>query len=278
MRIVGKSYDEERVLYNLKDSRVVNCKFGGPKDGESALKESRNVVLDNCKFSMRYPLWHSNKFSLLNSSFDVNTRAPIWYAKEGKIDNCKLDGVKMLRECKNIKISNTKINSIEFSWRCKDVDVKKSSIVTEYGFFESSNVHLNNVNFKGKYSFQYNKNLVIENSTLTTKDAFWHAKNVTVKNSTIIGEYLGWFSDGLTLINCKIKGIQPLCYCKNLKLVNCTMEGCNLAFEYSDVDATIKGYVKSIKNVKSGTIKVDRVGKVIKEDSIMKLEGKIITK
>ncbi|MBP3491017.1 DUF3737 family protein, partial [bacterium] len=80
---------------------------------------------------------------------------------------------------------------------------------------------------------------------------------------------------GLTLIDCKIIGTQPLCYCKDLKLINCTMEGADFAFEYSDVEADIKGDVISIKNPKSGTITVDSVGEVIFGDAVMECSGKV---
>ena len=29
--------DEERALYHITDSNIVNCRFDGPKDGESAI-------------------------------------------------------------------------------------------------------------------------------------------------------------------------------------------------------------------------------------------------
>ena len=54
------------------------------------------------------------------------------------------------------------------------------------------------------------------------------------------------------------------------------MEGCDLAFEYSEVEADIKGNVDSIKNPKSGTITVDSVGEIINEDSIMEVNGKVV--
>ena len=126
-----------------------------------------------------------------------------------------------------------------------------------------------------KYSFQYMKNLHITNSNLDTKDAFWHSKNIIVENSVVKGEYLGWFSENLTLINCKVIGTQPLCYCKNLKLINCEMEDTDLSFEYSDVEADIKGHIISVKNPKSGTITADSVGEIIKEDAVMKCDGKV---
>ncbi len=274
----NKTYDEERALYNLKDATVKNCVFAGPKDGESVLKESRNIKVMDSKFSLKYPLWHVQKYELLNSELDENTRAPIWYSNDGIIQNCNIKGVKLLRECTNTQIINSNIDSREFGWKCNNIEVKNTDIVSEYIFLDSKNVKLGNVNFTGKYSFQYMENVEITNSTLDTKDAFWHSKNVTVKDSVIKGEYLAWFSDSLTLINCKIIGTQPLCYCKNLKLVNCIMEDTDLSFEYSDVQAQVSGYIKSIKNPKSGEIIADSVGKIIKENSIMEDNCNIIIK
>ena len=274
--IENKTFDEERALYNLKDTEVRNCTFAGPADGESVLKETRNIRVKDCKFSLRYPLWHAKTYELINSSFDDKTRAPIWYADNGTIENCDLEGIKLLRECNNTVIKNTTIISPEFGWKCNGVDLEDTKISSEYIFLDSKNIKLKNVEFQGKYSFQYVENLEIENCKLDTKDAFWHSKNVTVKDSVIKGEYLAWFSEGLTLINCKIIGTQPLCYCKNLKLINCTMEDTDLAFEYSEVEADIIGNVVSIKNPKSGTITVDSVGEIINEDSIMEVNGKVI--
>ena len=88
-------------------------------------------------------------------------------------------------------------------------------------------------------AIQYVENMEIVNSNLDTKDAFWHSRNVVVRNSIVKGEYLAWDANGITFKNCKISGTQPLCYCKGLKLINCTMEGCDLAFEYSEVNAKI---------------------------------------
>lgn len=276
--IENKTFDEERALYNLKDTEVKNCTFAGKADGESVLKETRNIRVKDCKFSLRYPLWHAKGYELINSDFDENTRAPIWYSNDGLIESCKLNGLKLLRECTNTKVLNSEIDSREFGWKCSNIEMKNTNIISEYIFLDSKNVKLDNVKFQGKYSFQYMENLEITNSVLNTKDAFWHSKNVTVRDSIVKGEYLAWFSEGLTLINCKIIGTQPLCYCTNLKLINCEMEDTDLAFEYSDVEADIKGNVISIKNPKSGTITVDSIGEIIREDSVMECSGKIVVR
>lgn len=274
-KIENQNFDKERALYNLKDTEVINCNFAGIEDGESVLKEARNIVVKSCNFSLRYPMWHNRKFILENSNLDELSRAPIWYSIDGEIKNSKINSIKCLRECKNIKIENSDIVSQEFGWKCKNIFLKDTNIESEYFMLDSIDVKLENVNFKGKYSFQYIKNLNIINCNLDTKDAFWHSENITVRDSVIKGEYLGWFSKNLTLINCKIIGTQPLCYCENLKLINCVMEETDLSFEYSSVEADIKGYIKSVKNVKSGFVIADEIGEIINEDSIMPTEAEI---
>ena len=274
--IIGKQFDQERSLYHLTDTEVLDCVFAGPADGESALKEARNVKLENCTFSLRYPLWHVDTFLLHDSKMDALTRAPIWYSKNGVISDSDIHGIKAVRECENIQVKDCSITSEEFGWKSRGITVTDSTLNAQYLFLDSRDVLLDKVEMHGKYSFQYMENLTIRNSVLDTKDAFWHSKNVTVENCLVKGEYLGWFSEGLTLINCKIMGTQPLCYCKNLTLENCIMAETDLAFEYSDVNATITGHVDSIKNPRSGEIVVDSVGEIILADAVMECTGKVI--
>lgn len=272
----NRQFDEERALYHLQECDIRNCIFAGPADGESALKESRDVALWDCCFSLRYPLWHVKGFRMERVQMDEKTRAAIWYADHGVIRDCTLEGIKAIRECSHILVENSRIVSPEFGWKSSSITLKDVDITSEYIFMDSRDVKLDHVSMKGKYSFQYMENLEIADSVLDTKDAFWHSRNVTVRDSVIKGEYLAWFSDGLTLINCKIIGTQPLCYCTHLKLVDCTMEGTDLSFEYSDVEADVKGHIISVKNPRSGTIMADNVGEVILENPVMACNGKVV--
>ncbi|MBR4169692.1 MAG: DUF3737 family protein [Lachnospiraceae bacterium] len=278
IEIINQTMDEERALYHLTDALVKNCNFAGPADGESALKEARNIKVEDTSFSLRYPLWHVENFEVDGVSMDEKTRAALWYDKDGIIRNSKLHGVKAVRECSNITLAGCDIESTEFGWKSADITLKDTAVVSEYLFLDSRNIVLDNVKMQGKYSFQYVENLTITDSNLDTKDAFWHAKNVTVRDSVIKGEYLAWFSDNLTLINCKIIGTQPLCYCTNLKLVNCTMEEADFAFEYSDVEADLIGTVISVKNPKSGTITLDEMPEVIMEDAVYDCSGRVVVR
>ena len=83
--IIDKQFDEERALYNLLDTDVIDCVFAGPADGESALKEASSIRVENCDFSLRYPMWHVKDFSLIDSRMDEKARAAIWYGINGKI-------------------------------------------------------------------------------------------------------------------------------------------------------------------------------------------------
>lgn len=275
-QIENRQFDEERALYHAQECDMKHCVFAGPADGESALKEARDISLQDCSFSLRYPLWHVIGFSMERSVMDEKTRAAIWYAQKGVIQDCTLNGIKVIRECNDITLTNCTVDSPEFGWKSRNIVLRDTNIASEYIFMDSRDVTLERVSMTGKYSFQYMENLEIVDSVLDTKDAFWHSKNVTVRNSVIKGEYLAWFSEGLTLIDCKIIGTQPLCYCENLRLVNCTMKDTDLSFEYSQVEADIQGHILSVKNPRKGTIVADSVGEIIMENPVMECSGQVV--
>ncbi len=264
MKIIkDKVFPEERALYGEDGVKLINCSFEGDADGESALKECKNITAEKCRFVLRYPLWHDTGVRLLACEMADTCRAALWYSKDISIEDSRLHGIKALRECSDIEIKKTDVISAEFGWMSKNIKIASSSMTGEYFMLRAENMHIDDLTFKGKYSFQYVKNVEIHNSYLDTKDAFWHAENVYVKNSVVKGEYLGWYSNRLTLENCTIIGTQPLCYCKNLKLINCKTDGCDLSFERSDVSASIVGNIVSIKNPMSGEIVAESVGEVI---------------
>ena len=277
MKYINEKYDEERALYGVEDSEIVNCTFAGEADGESALKECRNIKVESCLFELRYPFWHVSGADILDVTMTETCRAALWYDDHINIEKSTLHGIKALRECKNVTLSRCDIDSEEFGWRCENVEISGVTLKSKYPFFECRKMKINDLTMSGKYSFQYVENVEIRNSHFKTKDAFWHAKNVTVFDSVIEGEYLGWYSEGLKLVRCHIKGTQPLCYCKNLVLEDCTTEDCDLSFENSEVRATLRGNIVSVKNPVSGYVKADSIGEIIwdekhKNNSTCKIE------
>lgn len=257
--------DDERAFYHSNNVTFDHVQIKGPTDGESAFKESRNIIVNNSVLRLRYPFWHNKNLVINSSKFYITARAPLWYCNKVYFNKVNCKGVKAIRECSNVVMKDSIFISPEIFWNVNGIEVYDSTIESVYAFFGSKNINISNLTFKGKYSYQYVKNMVIENSTLDTKDAFWHSENVTVKNSVIKGEYLGWYSKNLTLVNCKIIGTQPLCYCKNLTLIDCATEECDLAFEYSEVNGNIKGDVVSIKNPLKGSLSISGKFEYIKD-------------
>ena len=275
--IRGMTLDSERALYGLMGADVEDCVFSGPADGESALKECSDVAVRGCSFDLRYPLWHARRFSLEDSSMSGTCRAALWYDTDDTVSRCDLGGPKALRECSGVSLEMCGIDSVEFGWKCRGIRIRDCSLTSEYPFLDSSDLEIDGLRMDAKYSFQYTTGLRIRDSVLNTKDAFWHSRDVTVEDSVLNGEYLGWYSEGLTSRRCRIVGTQPLCYCRDLRLVDCVMEGTDLAFEYSDVDATVIGHIDSVKNPRSGTIRAGSIGEVVTADSVMGCSCDIVT-
>ena len=273
-KIENQTFDMERALYGQSELLVKNCSFDGPADGESALKECSHIEAEHCFFNLRYPFWHDHGLIISHSEMTQNCRAALWYSHHVKVTDSKLHGIKAFRECSDVRIHNCDIISPEFGWSVQGICMEDSTAVSEYFMMRSEDLAFRRVQFQGKYSFQYIKNAVFEDCVFDTKDAFWHGENITIRNSTIKGEYLAWYSNHLTLINCKIIGTQPFCYCKNLKLVDCEMMETDLAFEKSQVEATIITKIDSIKNPLAGTITVPDVGELILDD--VEAKGEVI--
>ena len=267
MKIIENArFGQERALYGSSDLILRNVSFDGEEDGESALKECRNIEAEHCFCNLRYPFWHINRLKISDSEMTSLCRAALWYTEDIEIRNTKMHGIKALRECAKIGIYDSDIVSPEFGWFNDTVTMENVTAESEYFMMRSRNLNFKKVNMKGKYSFQYIENATFENCTFDTKDAFWHSKNTTVKNCFVKGEYLGWYAENLTFIDCVITGTQPLCYCKGLKLINCKMLEADLCFEKSETDATIETPVLSIKNPYRGRIFVPEAGEIIRDD------------
>ena len=267
MNIIEKQrFDQERALYGSQDLTVRHCDFDGPADGESAFKECRQITAEDCFFNLRYPFWHVHGLTIRNCQLTELCRAALWYSEDIAIENTKLHGIKALRECDRVRLTDCDILSPEFGWSARDVEMENCTAVSEYFFLRGERLNFHNVTFRGKYSFQYVLGGKFDNCVFDTKDAFWHSENLTVTDSVIKGEYLGWYSKNLTLVRCKIIGTQPLCYCQGLRLVDCQMEEPDLAFENTEVEATVTTAIVSVKNPRSGSITAPSVGEIILDD------------
>lgn len=265
----------ERALFQGEHLHIVDSIFA---DGESPLKESRDIELLGCMFKWKYPLWYAKNITVQNSTWFEMARAGVWYTHHICIEDSAIEAPKNFRRCQDLTLRNVSFaNAAETLWSCDGVTMEYVTAKGDYFAMNSQNMVIRDLTLYGNYSFDGAKNVEIHNSRLLSKDAFWNSENVTVYDSFISGEYLGWNAKNLTLVNCTIESLQGMCYIENLVLKNCRLLNTTLAFEYSTVDAEITGKVDSILNPTSGTIRADEIGElIIEKDKVDPTKTKIV--
>lgn len=261
--ITNQEFGGERPLYCSHDLYLDNVVI---HEGESSVKECKNISADNCRFEGKYVFWENDGVRCRNCYFAPSARSSVWYSRHISFRDCIVDAPKMFRRANGIVLEKVKLpHAEETFWDCSNIKLKKVQISdADYLFMHSTNIDIEDYHQDGNYSFQYAKNVVISHAVINSKDSFWNSENCTLIACEINGEYLGWYSRNMHLVRCHVTGKQPLCYCENLQMDDCTFgEDADLLFEYSTVNATIKGKVVSIKNPTSGRIECEEAGEII---------------
>ena len=120
---------------------------------------------------LRYPLWHVTNGKISNCEMTENCRAALWYDSNIEISNCTMNGIKALRECRNVTLKNTSVKSPEFIWKVDGLTIEGVNILeSEYPFFEVKNAKICHLSMKGKYSFQYDENIEIRQAIIITEN------------------------------------------------------------------------------------------------------------
>lgn len=239
--------------------------------GESGLKECADILCEDCTFEGKYPLWNTEPFTVRHCTFKETARAAVWYSRNLRMEDTLVEAPKMFRDCTGLSLERVQLpNAQETLWHCHDIHLKDVKAEhADYIMMCCDGIEIDNLHLLGNYGFQYSRNITIRNSVLHTKDAFWETENCTVYDSLIDGEFLAWNSRNLRLVRCHIRGTQPLCYCDGLVLEDCTFDAeADLAFEYSDVQATVRSHVHSVKNPRHGHIRCVSYGEIILDDNI----------
>lgn len=262
-RIFQERLTGERALFGEQDCEILDSIFD---DGESPLKESRNITLRTCMFKWKYPLWYAKDIRVSDSTWFDMARAGVWYSDRVTVENCAIEAPKNFRRCHDLSLSRVSFaNAAETLWECEGVTLEDVTARGDYFAMNSRDMKVRGLTLYGNYSFDGCRNLTVEDSRLLSKDAFWNCENVTVRNCFISGEYLGWNARNLTFEDCTIESLQGLCYIDHLVMRNCRLLNTTLAFEYSTVDAEIVGHIDSVKNPRAGRLTAGSIGTLILE-------------
>ena len=274
--ISDREFGGERPLFGQHDVRLERVTI---TDGESGIKQGSNIEAVDCRFYGKYPWWHIDGARIDRCYFAEGSRSAIWYTDNLRMTNSRIDGPKFFREMKNVELENVQIcDADETFWRVDGLRLKNVRLHGgTYPFMFSRNIYVDGLESDAKYVFQYCKNVEVHHAKILTKDSFWECENVTVYDSELDGEYLAWHSKNVRLVNCRLAGEQLLCYTEGLVLENCTFDAaCDRVFEYSTVEADIRGHIENIKNPTSGHIVADSIGSVTIDEYVRKPNNCVI--
>ena len=251
----------ERALFRSKDLSIEYSIFA---DGESPLKESRDISLKNTSFQWKYPLWNCRNITVQDCDFAEMARAGIWYTDNITVADTLYEAPKGFRRVKGLTLRNVDLpHAEETLWHCSDVTLENVVAKGDYFAMNCDHMKLDQFRLVGNYCFDGCHDVEVHHAKMLSKDAFWNCENIMVYDSYICGEYLGWNSRNVTFVNCVIESLQGMCYMDNVVMKNCRLLNTTLAFEYSTADVETAGRIESVKNPSAGVIRAGEIGELI---------------
>lgn len=251
----------ERALFRSKDLSIEYSIFA---DGESPLKESRDISLKNTSFQWKYPLWYCRNIAVQDCDFAEMARAGIWYTDNITVADTLYEAPKGFRRVKGLTLRNVDLpHAEETLWHCSDVTLENVVAKGDYFAMNCDHMKLDQFRLVGNYCFDGCHDVEVHHAKMLSKDAFWNCENIMVYDSYICGEYLGWNSRNVTFVHCVIESLQGMCYMDDVVMKNCRLLNTTLAFEYSTADVETAGRIESVKNPSAGVIRAGEIGELI---------------
>ena len=158
----------ERPLFMGKDLKICDTIFD---DGESPLKESRNIELYGSMFKWKYPLWYSKDILVEDCTWFEMARAGVWYTDNITVRNAMIEAPKNFRRCTGVVLENVDFpNAQETLWNCSQVKMDRVTAKGDYFAMNCTDMELNDFKLDGNYSFDGAKNVEIHNAKMLSKE------------------------------------------------------------------------------------------------------------
>ena len=128
--IKGGEFTGERALFNSSNLNIENARFF---DGESPLKESKDILLLGCEFGWKYPLWYCRDVRLTDTVLLESARSGIWYTHGIEMKSCSINAPKTFRRSSGIRLSGvTMPNAQETMWNCSNIELSDVTVSGDY--------------------------------------------------------------------------------------------------------------------------------------------------
>ena len=275
--IKDKEFGGERPLFGTHDIRLENVTI---REGESAIKECRNIEAVNCRFEGNYPFWHVHKFLIEKCYFAVGGRSALWYSDHLTMKDTVIDAPKMFREMSHLKLENVVINDAdEVFWRCDNLRIRNLKLHDgTYPFMFSHDIEIDGLDSDSKYVFQYVRNAVIRKRAHHHKrramgNAQCHRVRLRAQRRV---SRLAFAQSAPGQLPHNRRTAALLCPRPCARKLHLRPD-CDRAFEYSTLEADIHGNIINIKNPISGHIVADEIGSVTIDENIKAPADCIIT-
>ena len=120
-------FSGERALFAEDGAEIYDSIFD---DGESPLKESKNISVYNSQFKWKYPMWYSNNVKVSNCNWFEMARSGVWYTNNITVKDSLITAPKNFRRCDGVTLENVNLtNAEETFWMCKNIKLNNDNFI-----------------------------------------------------------------------------------------------------------------------------------------------------
>ena len=151
--IKNTSYEGERPLFASHHLRLEDVTI---YPGESALKECSDIEAVRCEFRGKYPFWHNDGLLIENCLFREGARAAIWYSRNLRMKDTRVEAPKMFRDMDGMVLENVVLtDALECCWHCRNAELRNvQADKGDYLFMHGENMDIDGFRLNGNYSLQ----------------------------------------------------------------------------------------------------------------------------
>lgn len=146
--------------------------------GIKALRECKDISIENCNISSTEFAWFCDDISIANSK--LSSEYQFLKSKNINITNLEMSGKYSFQYCENVEIKNSILDTKDAFWHCKNITVCDSVVKGEYLGWYSENLTLKNCKIIGTQPLCYAKNTIIENSEMIDCDLSFEKSSINV--------------------------------------------------------------------------------------------------